>query len=104
MKKSKIATIVMFATLLILLILFIVFFNVGDSFKSTYDAIGVEMHTTTGAALEELKAKREAVGASYTVFAVSSYACSILALFALGIGLAVSDKFKELEEKKAEAE
>lgn len=104
MKKSKIATIVMFATLLILLILFIVFFNIGDSFKSTYDAIGVDMHTATGAALEDLKAQREVVGANYTVFAVSSYACSILALFALGIGLAVSDKFKELEEKKAEAE
>jgi len=106
MKKSKIATIVMFACVALFIALFITFFVVGDSFKATFNDLSVKI-AGLGAGDAELKAQYEAqqagVNVSYTVCAVISYVSSILALASVGVGLAVSDKFKEAEEKAAEA-
>lgn len=104
--KSKIANYVMFGALALFLILFIVFFNVGDAFKTQYSDLGVKIlnEGISEAEKAELQAQRDAAGASYTVFAVLSYLSSILALVSLGVGLAVADKLKQKEEEVAERE
>ena len=108
MKKSKISIIAMFVLLAAFIILFIVFFNVADGFKGQYDVLAKELASSKVKKDPDLfalkTAEQAAVNTSYMICAVLSYASSILAIASLGIGLAVSDKFKELEEKKAEAE
>ncbi len=105
MKKSKIATIVMFACVALFIALFITFFVVGDSFKATFNALNVQIAGLSAGdpELEQLRAQQAGINVSYTVCAVISYVSSILALASVGVGLAVSDKFKEAEEKAAEA-
>ncbi len=106
MKKSKITVIAMFSLVALFLILFVVFFNVGDSYKSVYDTCVNKLASPEVKASEELTkewtAKQTAANASYTFCAVMNYVCSILAIASLGVGLALSDKFKAKEEKDAE--
>ena len=106
MKKSKISIIAMFVLLAAFIILFIVFFNVADGFKGQYDVLAKELASSKVKKDPDLfalkTAEQAAVNTSYMICAVLSYASSILAIASLGIGLAVSDKFKEAEEKAAE--
>ena len=106
MKKSKISIIAMFVLLAAFIILFIVFFNVADGFKGQYDVLAKELASSKVKKDPDLfalkTAEQAAVNASYMICAVLSYASSILAIASLGIGLAVSDKFKAAEEKAAE--
>ena len=104
--KSKMATYVMFACLALFIILFIIFFNIGDSYKTMFGNYNVK--ALNADLTEEWKqyylGMAAWAGARYTFFAVSSYTCSILSLVSLGVGLAVSEKFKTMEESIAERE
>lgn len=102
--KSKMATIMMFVFLALFLILFIVFFNVADGFKSSYSVLKVELAGNATSLVDKLRIRSEMshLNQQYELFAVLSYVFSILSIAALGIGLALTDKFKTLEEKAAE--
>lgn len=104
--KSKLATYVMFGALALFIILFIIFFNVGDSYKTMFGDYNVK--ALNADLTEEWKqyylGMAAWAGSKYTVFAVLSYLCSILALVSLGVGLFVSEKFKTQEESVAERE
>lgn len=106
MKKSKITIIAMFGLVAIFLIAFIVCFNLGDHYKAVYDYCGVQINSSKVKKDPDLLAWWQATQAAnatlYTVFSTLNYACSILAIASLGIGLALSDKFKAAEEKAAE--
>ena len=104
--KSKMTTYIMFFALFLFILLFIIFFNVGDGYKTQYSDYNVK---ALGEGLtEEWKnyylSMADWAGSRYTVFAVLSYVCSLLALISLGAGLAISDKFKQKEEEVAERE
>ena len=72
MKKSKIATIVMFACVALFIALFITFFVVGDSFKATFNDLSVKI-AGLGAGDAELKAQYEAQQAGTTSRPASGY-------------------------------
>lgn len=106
MKKSKITIIAMFVLLIVFIVLFIVFFNVADGFKGRYDELAKLLASKKvqkdPVLVAQYTAEQGAVNGSYSTFALLSYIVSILAIATLGIGLAVADKFKTAEEKKAE--
>ena len=106
MKKSKITTIAMFVLLFLLIVAFIVCFNIADGYKGQFDAVSqkLALTTLTDAERASYQAEADSLSATYSVFAVLSYVFSIAAIADLGLGLALSDKFKLLEEKAAEAE
>ena len=89
MKKSKITMIIMFGSVVLFIALFVIFFLMGTGFMAEYKAAADD-------------AAKGAANGAYTACAFLSYLCSILALASVGVGLFVSDKFKEAEEKAAE--
>ena len=104
--KSKMTTYIMFGALALFIILFIIFFNVGDSFKAQFTDFNVKAlnQDLTDEWKQYYLNMAAWAGARYSVFAFMSYLCSILALVSLGVGLAVSEKFKTMEESVAERE
>jgi len=102
--KSKIATIMMFVCLVIFVVLFIVFFNVADGYKTEYSAMSIKLVANTTALADKLQIRTDMsrVNQFYQLFAFLSYACSILVIASLGLGLAISDKLKEIEDEGKE--
>ena len=104
--KAKIATIIMFIGVALSIILFIVFFNIADGLKSTWNSYNASYIQAELDGNEEAMAKfaayKDSVGIPHIVCAVLSYVFSIGAIVSLGVGLAVTDKIKLAEEKAAE--
>ena len=103
MKKSKMTMIIMFICVAVFLALFILFFVLGDGYKAQFKDLGVKIAgSVDDAEIAEWTKQRESINGLYTFCAFSSYLTSILALVSIGVGLFLSDKFKEAEEKAAE--
>lgn len=104
--KSKRATIVMFACIILFVALFIILYVVGGGVKGQWNTARVDLaeyKLFEPDKVAEAQARVDGLTAGYRVCSIGSYICSILALASLGIGLAKADKYKTQEEEAAEA-
>lgn len=107
MPKSKKATFIMFACIIVFVALFIILFNVGGGIKGQWDTARIELaeaqlfHEDDKIVI--LQGQVDGLVAAYRVCSIGSYISSLLALISLGVGLAKSEKYKTQEEEAAEA-